>query len=456
LPPKENTLRNALSFVAVIALSIVARAPAAAQDYSFQTAVTAEATQATPSQQAPPAAVDPDTQKAIDAAVAAAVTKALSGKWYERFTIRGYAQFRFSEVFTETGPPLEVYSDRSVQPAETLILRRGRFVFSGDVSSHLYVYIQSDFNASTGATDLSLQARDYYADVSFDKQKEFRVRLGQSKVPYGWVNMQSSGNRVPFERADAINTAVEGERDYGAFLMWAPTEARQRFREIVSQGLKGSGDYGVITGGVYAGQGPNRPDLNGRVHGLARVAYPFETAGGQFFELGAQAYYGQFVVTTQAITVGGVTITPVMDNRLGPIDKRIAFTAIWYPQPLGFEAEWNFGRGPELSSDFTLINSQPLEGGYAQINFRHRFANSAAVLYPFARWNYFDGARKFARNAPPMRVNELEIGAEWSPWPELELTLVYAHSFRRTRTNSFPYDITRDAGRIGFQVQWNY
>ncbi len=170
--------------------------------------------------------------------------------------MRGYAQFRFSEVAQGEGPDLEVPADRSVNENESFVMRRGRFVMSGDVSEHLALYAQADFNASTGAADYSLQMRDLYADVNLDKEKAFRVRLGQSKVPYGWVNMQSSQNRAPFERADAINSAVEGERDYGMYLMWASPAVRQRYRDLVSLGLKGSGDYGSVAVGSLLRPGP--------------------------------------------------------------------------------------------------------------------------------------------------------------------------------------------------------
>ena len=41
-------------------------------------------------------------------------------------------------------------------------------------------------------------------------------------------------------------------------------------------------------------------------------------------------------------------------------------------------------------------------------------------------------------------------------WTELELTMIYTRTFERTRTSLFPYSSTRDANRVGFQVQWNY
>jgi hypothetical protein len=381
------------------------------------------------------------------------VKRALANKWYERISLRGYTQFRFSEVAQGEGPDVEVPADRSVNANETLMIRRGRFIFSGDVTDHLYLYAQSDFNASTGAADFSLQMRDLYADVALDTHKAWRVRLGQSKVPYGWVNLQSSQNRAPLERPDSLNGAVEGERDLGAYLMWASPDARRRFRDLVSQGLKGSGDYGVFAVGAYSGQGLNRPDQNGDPHWLARASYPFKLPSGQFFEVGLQGYYGRFVSQTQAINPGAGPVTPTRPDE-GVVDQRLAMTAVWYPQPFGIETEWNVGRGPELSDDFTRVESRPLQGGYVQFNYRQ--AKGGASLFPFVRWHYYDGGRKFTRNAPHMKVNEVDVGLEFARWAELELTMVYTRTIERTRTSAFPYTAATNANRIGFQAQWNY
>jgi hypothetical protein len=267
--------------------------------------------------------------------------------------------------------------------------------------------------------------------------------------------MQSSQNRAPLERPDALNSAVEGERDIGAFLMWAPTETRAIFRDLVSQGLKGSGDYGVFAAGLYSGQGLNRSDRNGDPHVLLRWSRPFKLASGQFFEVGVQAYAGDFVVSTQPITVNGVSLTPTAPVG-GTTDRRIGVSAIWYPQPLGVEMEWNTGEGPVLSSDFQSIEVDDIDGGYVQLTYRRPRRSSPAVLTPFVRWQHFEGGRKFGTNAPRSVVDEWEIGVEFAPRPELELVALYAHTNERTRSSTFPYAASEGADRIGLQLQWNY
>jgi len=388
-----------------------------------------------------------------------AAEKAAKSKWYEKIGLRGYTQLRATSLFNQDHTPnLVVPADSSVSETETLLIRRGRFIFSGDVSEHVFLYAQFDaFGSVGGSGDKGLQARDLYADIALDADKEYRFRVGQSKVPYGFVNLQSSQNRAPMERADALNSAVEGERDLGAYFYWAPKEIRTLFRDLVRKGLKGSGDYGVLGFGAYSGQGLNRSDQNNEFHWLGRATYPLQFDNGQILELGAQAYTGDFVVSTQQLGSGAGAVTPTAKAG-GLDDERVALSAALYPQPLGFEAEWTWGKGPELNNTLTAVEVESLQGGYLQVN--ALIETSKGPLFPFARWNYFDGARKFRANAPSNEINELDVGFEWSPWPELELTVMYTHTFERTNTTdtSGPgfYARTEDADRLAFQLQWNY
>lgn len=376
-------------------------------------------------------------------------------RWYDKLRFRGYGQFRYTSLFNDDNEPdLFVPADKSASEAETFVLRRGRVILFGDVSERVYIYVQSDFAASTGAPDYSVQMRDYYADIAFDDKKEFRIRPGVSKVPFGWVNMQSSSNRAPLERPDGINSAAEGERDFGAFFYWAPREARDRYRELTSTGLKGSGDYGVFGFGPYSGQGLNRSDKNGELHWVMRLNYPFKLDSGQFFELGVMGYHGRYVPKTSEVEIGGQDVTPTYDNPDGVRDERIGVTAVWYPQPIGLEAEWNWGRGPTLSDDGTSITSESLQGGYIQANYRYNEGN--LTVFPFVRWNYYDGGRKFGTNAPQAHVNELDFGFEYSPERAVEFTLFFSHTFRRTNTRVAPYDDVQDEQRLGIQVQMNF
>ncbi len=389
-----------------------------------------------------------------DSAMTAAIGKALKGKWYEKLSLRGYTQFRYNFLLDKSGTA-DWFSptDRSIRDDNTFYIRRARLILSGDVSDHLAVYVQPDLNATPTDGDFSVQLRDVYADISIDKDKEYRFRVGQSKVPFGFVNLQSSQNRIPMERPDAINSAVEGERDIGVFFYWAPKQIRERFRDLVKQGLKGSGDYGVFAFGAYSGQGLNRSDANESVHWVARASYPFLFSNGQIVEPSIEGYWGNFVPRTGTVKINNVDVTPT-SLPSGIRDRRLGGSIAVYPQPFGLEAAWNFGEGPELTDDFTSIRPGFLHGGYLQL--MYKYDSAWGTMFPFVRWQYFDGGRKFARNAPNANVNEYDIGVEWSPWPELELLAAYTYTPVRTNTSTATYQDFEDASRIGIQLQWNY
>ena len=377
--------------------------------------------------------------------------KVTSSKWFQKISLRGYVQLRYNALLDKEGDVAWFApSDRSVADGAGLFIRRGRMIFSGDISDHVYIYIQPDLNALPASGDFSLQLRDLYADVAIDAKKEFRFRLGQSKVPYGWVNLQSSQNRIPLERPEALNSAVEGERDIGVFFYWAPERIRERFRYLVSSGLKGSGDYGVFGLGFYNGQGLNRLDLNNNFHVISRLTYPFELEGGQYIESGIAGYIGQFVPRTAA--VGDPMVRPSA-HAGGVRDQRLAFNTVVYPQPFGFETEWTIGEGPVWAAD-DFIDSRFLWGGYAQGDYR--IDSDYGILFPFVRWQYYDGGRKFATNAPLARLSEWDFGVEWQVIPELELTTIYTYTPFRTNTRDYPYGEIKDGSRLGLQVQWNY
>ncbi|MFM8780927.1 MAG: porin [Gemmatimonadota bacterium] len=167
--------------------------------------------------------------------------------WYEKFRIRGYGQIRFNRLF-ESNPALQCEQcDRSWGDNGGFFIRRARVIIQGQIHPRVAIYLQPDFASTAGTTGHVGQLRDWYADVGLDASNEFRLRIGQSKVPYSFENMQSSQNRLPLDRADATNSAHANERDLGAYVMWAPKQIRARFASLVNDGLKGSGDYGVVT-----------------------------------------------------------------------------------------------------------------------------------------------------------------------------------------------------------------
>ena len=388
--------------------------------------------------------------------------------WYDRLSVRGYAQFRYnSTMYHEPGTadPQHV-GDRSVGPDQNFFIRRARVIISGDVSDHMYVYLQPDFASSVpGSADANqfTQIRDWYGDLYIDQEKVFRVRVGQSKVPYGWENLQSSSNRLPLDRHDALNSAVRNERDLGIFFYWTPEESQDLFKYVLDNGLKGSGNYGVFAFGAYNGQGGSLQEQNDNIHLITRLTWPFQLPNGQIVEPGIQAYTGNYVVLSSPISplgVGAATRplgTLETGDRHGIRDERVAGTLVWYPQPLGFQSEWTVGNGPGLNPAQTEVVERALYGGYAMAMYRHD-AGCWGTLFPFVRWSYFNGGYKSERNAPFSKIDEWELGLEWQFNPQVELVTQYTFT---DRTNTIARSTGESYGQfvgelLRMQLQVNY
>jgi phosphate-selective porin len=345
--------------------------------------------------------------------------------WYDQFSIRGYAQVRYNRLL-ETNSKLKCdQCDRSWGENGGFFLRRMRIIFSGNVSERVYFYVQPDFGSSASATSLHFgQLRDAYFDLALDEKKEYRIRLGQSKIPYGFENMQSSQNRLPLDRNDALNSPLANERDLGAFFYWAPENTRKLFASLVSDGLKGSGDYGVFAFGAFNGQTANKPESNNTPHVVARISYPFQLKNGQIIEPGIQAYTGKYNITSDLRNVG---LKGTKDWNYD--DERVAATFVLYPKPFGIQAEYNIGKGPEFNPLTDSVETKSLKGGYVTASYMIKKGHQ--IIIPFVRYQHYEGGKKFEQDARSYTVNETEIGIEWQPLKNFELVTMYTISDRR-------------------------
>jgi len=404
-------------------------------------------------------------------------------KWFDKLSIRGYAQFRINEeTHIEEGSAAAQYvGDRSLADEQNFLIRRARIIISGDVHERLYVYLQPDFASSPGSSadpnNHFVQIRDWYGDLYLDDEKELRIRVGQSKVPYGWENLQSSSNRVPLDRADALNSAVRNERDLGVYFFYTPTWAQDFFKDVLEKGYKGSGNYGLLSAGLYNGQGGSFNEVNDDVHVFARVTLPIIFENCQHMEIGLQGYTGEYSVIGSSIdsngSLAGGVLTPdgtvstsgvgsganAADDRDGWNDERLAGSFIWYPQPFGFQTEWTIGRGPALNAAKTGIEERALYGGYAMFLYKHD-TECWGTWFPFARYSYFNGGYKSERNAPFVNINEWEFGTEWQINTAAELTASYLVTDRTNTTANGTAGTTSyrqfDGQALRLQFQINY
>lgn len=403
------------------------------------------------------------------------VEATVQDSWTRQIGIRGYLQTRYSALLAgDEG--INLWSDRSVGDDRSLndadknfLLRRARLVFQGDLSERLSFYIQPDLASSAGGSGNVMQMRDAYGDLYLDGERVHRLRVGQSKVPFGFENLQSSSNRLALDRNDALNSAARDERDLGVFYYYTPARVQELFSEINARGLKHTGNYGMFGFGVYNGQGANRGDRNDDLHEVLRFTYPWKLDNGQIFEAGIQAYRGKYLPSIAdyrgADDLPRLVSGPERNVELiapeyasGFEDERLGISFIWYPQPFGLQAEWNWGTTPSLDLSRDRIVEDDLEGGYLQIMYRHD--SDWGTFFPFAKWQYFDGANKGETNAPRNKVNDLELGVEWQLAAEVELSAIY-HRMKRNnlvtgnragRPDYAPFE----AEALRLQLQYNY
>ncbi len=389
-------------------------------------------------------------------------TSAFQSEWYNKIKIGGYMQARYNDLY-KSNPDMEnSQGDRTYGGYHGFSLRRMRLKITGQVHPRVYFYLQADF-ASDGK-NLG-QLRDAYFDLALDEEGTFKLRGGQSKIPFGFENLQSSQNRIGLDRNDPLNSAVKDERDLSFGIHWATLEKRQILRDLVKKGLKGTGDYGMAYLMVYNGQKANTlvPDVNKRKHIALRFTYPIELSSGQYIEAGIQGYAGEYVTTEvgEGTVVreedGTITTNPALDAQF--LDQRVAAHFIYYPQPFGFQAEYNIGRGPEFAYDPSntvspySIGLESLNGGYAQLMYMIR--KDESIFIPFTRFMYYDGGKKFELDARSYNVKELEIGLEWQLNKAFELTTIYTIADRRYEDSLKP--VNREDGHlIRIQVQINY
>lgn len=383
-----------------------------------------------------------------------------SKNWADVMKIRGYVQLRHNQILggDETMPgstnSIRHPADRSIGKDTNFLVRRARLIFSGDVSERLSYYVQPDLASSAGDTGGLAQLRDVYGDVYLNKDRVHRIRFGQSKIPYGFENLQSSQNRIALDRSDALNSCCRDERDLGAFYYYTPADKQELFKRLVDGGLKGSGNYGVFALGAYNGTGANRPENNDSLHLVSRFTYPVKFGSGQIVEAGLQAISGKFKPATAAAPASLPASVPSDGFR----DERIGVHAVIYPQPFGLQAEWNWGRGPQLNDGLTAIETKSLAGGYMQAMYMAKDFYGYGTLTPFVKWQHFDGGQKFETNAPRNQVNDWEAGFEWQPNKEIEFTAYYSKLDRtniQTPTSGLNYQ-QYNTDVLRMQLQFNF
>ncbi len=386
-----------------------------------------------------------------------------SPRWYERITMFGYGMFRYNPTMSTTAP-ISDYHDASVGNNQGFFFRRIRWVVTGQVSDHVAFFIQPDLATNIAGNPYVLSMRDAYGDWMFDKDKEYRLRVGLQRVACSFDNWQASRVRMAIDRADSTNSCQQSERDTGLSFMWSPKIAQYRYKQMLDYGY-GPGDYGVFWVGVYNGQGANAGEQNADKHVGARLSWPLELPGGRLMEVGMNAQYGMFNVNMgTAGAVGSTTLFSV--NQSGNTqarnfrDERLNWYAYYPPQPWGFIAEFAVGRTPNRN-ERGVVETSHLIGGYGQVHYQWKYSDVALANF-FVRYDRYQGGLKFVTGAPNDDMYQLEAGVAWQPDPQWEFTIAYDYMARPNTnvtlgqpTATLPgQQFTAFANVMRFQVIW--
>ena len=387
-----------------------------------------------------------------------------SPRWYERLRHYGYGMMRYNQLGGPNGQ-VRTYHDASVGDSSSgaqpgFFYRRIRWVVTGQVSEHVGIFFQPDLASNISGNTHALSMRDAWGEWYFDKDKEYRFRVGLQRVPVSWDNWQASRQRMAIDRADATNTGASSERDLGLSFQWTPKFAQQRWRHMIDY-LYGAGDWGMVNISVYNGQGLNAQEANEDKHVGIRLAYPFELPGGRLLEVGMNAYRGQFSVN-RGTPAAGTTLWSNFDSGHASgkyLDERLNFFLYYPPQPFGFIAEYVVGRGPERAPN-GVIREQSLYGGYVQAHYSWQY-NDTGLANFYLRYQTYNGGIKFQTGAPSDNMQETEIGVAWMPDPQWEVTTAYAFTDRRNAFQTTPGTATVPGRQfdaygnlIRLQVMW--
>lgn len=373
----------------------------------------------------------------------------LQKPWFEKINLNGYTQVRYNRLLETNSQLKNEQGDKSWGENGGFLIRRIRLVFSGQINERVFFKFEPDFATNGSSTNLNFgQVRDAYFDLGIDAKNEFRLRIGQSKLPYGFENMQSSRDRLILDRADAMNSAFVNERDLGVMFYWAPTKIRQLYASLTKDGLKGSGDYGVVGLGVFNGQASNKPEQNNQPHVVARASYPFKI-NNQIIEISLQAHKGNYVVTKDQISDTSVRV----NKNNSYLDERIGASFILYPKPFGIQAEYNIGKGPEYNKYNNTVEVKNLHGGYVLTSYKTNIGRQ--VLIPFARYHYYKGGKKQETDARSYQVSEFNFGLEWQMNTNIEFTVGYTISSRRFEDSVLRNNLQK-GNLLHLQAQLNF
>jgi len=328
---------------------------------------------------------------------------------FESVSVKGYMQIRYNDLYN---------SQPSIPSpeGEGFVLKTLNISVSSRIHERLFVFFQPDFAGGIGENKHVARLSDAYSDIYLDKNDVFRLRVGLSRVPFGYEHLQSGKHRLGLETSEACTNTWSNGRDLGMLLVWTPANRQEIFQTIST--MKGTGDYGVFAIGLVNGRQTNTTDNNKNKHLIARFCYPFYLKK-QLIEASVQAYIGKIRLSEKNLTNMVKT-----NSQQEYEDKRVASTLSIYTNPIGVRAEYTVGKSARFNAMTDSIELANLYGGYLLVN--TQLSMGRQRIYPFIQYSYYSGGRQHARDAQNIHLTNWECGIEWHLNKHIELTVIYS------------------------------
>lgn len=282
--------------------------------------------------------------------------------WYETMKIGGYTQAR--ALYYDDYPNPE-----ATKGSSDFVVARARTVLTFQPSDFTDVYFHLDFGRGEPTV------KDVWVQRLFGDDRQWRLRLGQQKLPFGFETAQSDADRLPFERTNLATTFFPGNRDTGLVFYYTCPQDAALF--AAGREVFGAGDYGNFALGFFNGQGAayrtldsgarvyDGAETNSNKHLALRAAKPFALGrNGRYAEAGVSYWHGRY-------------FSRKADGEFD--DRLLGLHAYLSPRPWGLQAEYFTGE---------------TEGGDVDAWYAMGLWRTGRKGLLFARYEDYDGPRK--------------------------------------------------------------
>ena len=308
-----------------------------------------------------------------------------------------------------TGPKLkfsgyvqaQVTDDRAASPKTDFQVRRARLKLEAPITDLASATLEFDATRS-------VSLKEAFIDLG-RATDVWRVRAGQSKVPFMYDILQSSSARLAPEQTAVAQYVFPSEYDQGAWL---------QLKNALGDAIPGT----TLDVGIQDGQGPNTADLNEGKDLVARLRFvlgntpPDKSMEANSVYLGyLDGKFTKGTATTDKTAFGGG-----ISYLLGPVWLRAEYLA-----------------GQKLGLDFT--------GWYGQA--AYQFTNAVDTF--FVRYDTLDENT----DAPNTSVSDWTVGLEH--FLDSSTRLILAHEFRSPESGYSQYAKTNgDLTTLRLQVKY--